>query len=660
MFVIRQKRQLLQTIQRSGGKAVQSTMPIQATKPICQKIAAMGVALVLLLSSSVAYAVGTIQQVRVGQDSQKTRIVFDLKDKTKFQVRMLNNPSRVMVVFNHAQNNISFNDKTFHDSRLYKMLVHEQGEQTRVTMQLHRTLDISSFHLAENAQGFNRLVIDLKDVAEVQKVRAPVAQTNEATLSQKNGLPSGDELQAKSVQQESAKVETPTAELGAAQKATKVVTTEKQPESEQIKPDEESIVEEAAQEAEQPQDAIDKSVDILLATKLPKAVITEQAVKPQEANTEQASAAQSESKEMSAESKQQAESAKAAESKQAPQIVAQQGVMPQPENDANQQNVEATEIAKAEIKDSLQKLVPPLINQEHELVIALDAGHGGKDPGAVNRQTRIMEKDVTLQMAKQLKRQIDAQPNMRAVLIREKDVFIPLYERQKIAKRKGADIFISIHADAFKDERVHGGSVYVLSRRGASSHMARLLAKSENAYLQDVKLSGFDDDVAYALSDLSRRSNIEHSQKLAKSVLAEMDKKMTMHRAQVQSAQFAVLKAIDMPSMLIETAFISNPNEARNLVNPLFQKKMANAIVAGLSRYIEEHRQSPAQTPNTLFVRYKVKSGDNLTMIAKKFNVSVSKIKHHNQIRNANRLYVGKRLRIPVSQDLLAKIDQIS
>lgn len=602
MFVIRQ-RQLLQTGHKSGGKAVQLSMMIIKNKSIGRYLTAL--ALGLFLSSSLAYAAGTIHQVRVGQDTQKTRIVFDLKEKTNFQVRMLNNPSRVMVVFNRANNNISFHDKTFNDSRLYKMQVRDKGEQTRVTMQLHKTLDISSFHLGENAKGFNRLVIDLKDAVQATEVVKRKTLEQARTALEKSP--------AKQVAQKKTIVPKKTAEKK--QEITSTATPQKQPQVER---------------AHKPKDKIDKSVDILLGTKLEKST--------KETAAEQAN-------QSSAVMKDKTEAVQRQQTDTGVETKVEQG---------------ANEAAKQALKASVQKIIKPPVGSDQALVIALDAGHGGKDPGAVNRQTRIMEKDVTLKMAKQLQRQINAQPNMRAVLIRENDVFIPLYERQKIAKRKGADIFISIHADAFKDESVHGGSVYVLSRRGASSHMARLLAKSENAYLQDVKLSGFDDDVAYALSDLSRRSNIDHSQKLAKSVLLEMDKKMTMHRSQVQSAQFAVLKAIDMPSMLIETAFISNPNEARNLVNPLFQKKMANAIVSGLSRYIAEHRQAPAQTPNTLFVRYKVKTGDNLTLIAKKFNVTVAKIKHHNRIRNANRLYVGKRLRIPVSQDLLAKIDQIS
>ncbi|BBP45671.1 N-acetylmuramoyl-L-alanine amidase [Thiosulfatimonas sediminis] len=588
-----------------------ASLPASFYRDVIKLFFLVGLSWGLLLNSALAFATGSIQQVRVGQDAQKTRIVFDLKAKTKFQVRMLNNPSRVVVVFNNVANNISFTDKVFSDARLYKMLVAEQGKQTQVTLQLHKTLDVSSFHLAENAKGFNRLVIDLKEVetqpiektfviANAPKKSTHVEQPN--PIVQKNVQTAAAEPSSESVQ----------AKQGVSNESSVSLVNKTEPSPEMIaKPD------------DSPQGSIEQSIDILLSA-------TQQAAQPENALET------------------------SAEKPVAPLVQSEPVVSEKTSEDVSLIS------ANQDIKASVEQIVRQQVDTNQKLVVALDAGHGGKDPGAINRQTRLMEKEATLQMAKELKRLIDAQPNMRAVLIRDRDVFIPLGERQKIAKQKGADVFISIHADAFDDPTVQGGSVYVLSRQGASSHMAKLLAKSENAYLQDVSLKGLDDDVAYALSDLSRRFNIEHSQKLANSVLEEMGKRVTMHRPQVQSAQFAVLKAIDIPSMLIETAFISNPNEARNLMNPLFQKQMANAIVAGLSRYVKNYRQVPIQGTNTLFVRYEVRKGDNLTMIAKKFNVSIAKIKYHNQIQNSNRLQLGKRLRIPVTPDLLARIDQIS
>ena len=293
-----------------------------------------------------------------------------------------------------------------------------------------------------------------------------------------------------------------------------------------------------------------------------------------------------------------------------------------------------------------------IFSQPKMLVIAIDAGHGGKDVGAIGHNN-VQEKVATLNMAKELKRLIDLQPGMRAVLTRDKDVFIPLGERVKIAKKQDADMFISIHADAFHDHSVRGGSVYILSKGGASSVMARLLAKSENASLQDIQLKGRDDDVAFALSDLTREANIRASRKLAHTVLNEMQKKVKMHKHSVQSAKFAVLKSIDMPSLLIETAFISNPHEARNLMSKTFQTKMASAITSGLTKFVDKNAQKP-RWGESLYVHYKVQKGDTLSQIAANYQVSTQVLKKINNIKNANELYVGKKVKIPLSDKIVA------
>ncbi|MGM0540875.1 MAG: N-acetylmuramoyl-L-alanine amidase [Pseudomonadota bacterium] len=293
-----------------------------------------------------------------------------------------------------------------------------------------------------------------------------------------------------------------------------------------------------------------------------------------------------------------------------------------------------------------------VFSQPKTLVIAIDAGHGGKDVGAVGHND-VLEKVATLSMAKELKRLIDLQPGMRAILTRDKDVFIPLGERVKIAKKQNADMFVSIHADAFHDNSVRGGSVYILSRGGASSVMARLLAKSENASLLDVQLKGRDDDVAFALSDLTREANVRASRKLAHTVLNEMQKKVKMHKHSVQSAKFAVLKSIDMPSLLIETAFISNPHEARNLMNKTFQTKMASAIASGLTKFVAQNAQKP-RWGESLYVHYKVQKGDTLSQIAANYDVSTQSLKKINNIKNANALYVGKKVKILLSEKIVA------
>lgn len=332
-------------------------------------------------------------------------------------------------------------------------------------------------------------------------------------------------------------------------------------------------------------------------------------------------------------------------------LKAQQNKKPEPLIKlAKSPNVKA--LPKSKATDSLLNQESAVFKKPAKFVIAIDPGHGGKDTGAIGHN-KVYEKFATLNMAKELKRIIDRQPGMKAVLTRNKDVFIPLSERVKIAKKKQADLFISIHADAFHDDSVRGGSVYILSERGASSTMARLLAKSENAALQDVSLKGMDDDVAFALSDLSREANVKASRQLASIVLGEMHKKVKMHKHSVQSAGFAVLKSIDMPSLLIETAFISNPHEARNLMSRKFQRKMASAIVDGLNKYVEQTAPKD-RWGETLYVQYKVQYGDTLSQIAAQYEVSTKTLKKVNNIRNANQLYVGKKLKIPVSGKLVA------
>ena len=311
-----------------------------------------------------------------------------------------------------------------------------------------------------------------------------------------------------------------------------------------------------------------------------------------------------------------------------------------------------TEVHANPVTQSILNQDSAVLIDQGLFVVAIDPGHGGKDVGAVGHGN-IYEKNVTLQISKELKRLIDQQPGMRAVLTRDRDVFIPLHERVAIAKNSRADIFISVHADAFHDQSVQGGSLYVLSNGGASSVMARMLAKSENASLQNRQLTGLDSDVAFALSDMSRGANIRASKKLGESVLQEMKKSVKMHKHTVQSANFAVLKSIDMPSLLVETAFISNPSEATKLINKEFQVSMASSIVRGLQRFVGNNGQKP-RWGETLYVQYKVQPGDTLSQIADNYQVTIHTLKKLNGIENPNQLYVGKQLRIPLSEQVVA------
>ncbi|MSQ60019.1 MAG: N-acetylmuramoyl-L-alanine amidase [Betaproteobacteria bacterium] len=220
------------------------------------------------------------------------------------------------------------------------------------------------------------------------------------------------------------------------------------------------------------------------------------------------------------------------------------------------------------------------------VTIAIDAGHGGEDPGAKG-QLGTYEKDVTLAIARQLKTKIDEQPNMRAVLIRDDDYFIALGERVHRARRLRADLFVSVHADAFVKPHARGSSVFALSEKGATSAAARWLAKREN---QADLIGGIDLDVADArvkqvLFDLSQTATLNDSLKLARAVLHELGGVNTLHKQHVEQAGFAVLKAPDIPSILVETAFITNPREERRLRTQSYQIQMAAAIMEGIKRF---------------------------------------------------------------------------
>lgn len=228
------------------------------------------------------------------------------------------------------------------------------------------------------------------------------------------------------------------------------------------------------------------------------------------------------------------------------------------------------------------------------VTITLDPGHGGEDPGAVGKGGSY-EKNVTLEVAKRLKARIDAEPNMRAVLTRDSDFFVPLQMRVQKARRVQSDLFLSIHADAWIKPDARGSSVFVLSERGASSTQARLLAQRENEadLVGGVNLGAKDLFLARTLLDLSQTATINDSLKLGKYLLGELGAVNTLHKNHVEQASFAVLKAPDIPSALIETAFISNPEEERRLNDDAYQEKLAEAIVRGIRQYFIKHPPGP-------------------------------------------------------------------
>ncbi len=227
---------------------------------------------------------------------------------------------------------------------------------------------------------------------------------------------------------------------------------------------------------------------------------------------------------------------------------------------------------------------------ERLVIVAIDAGHGGEDPGARGRYgTR--EKDVTLAIARRLKARIDEEPDMRAVMVRDGDYYIALGERVAKSRRVHADLLVSIHADAWVRPDARGSSVYALSERGATSAAARLLAKRENEsdLIGGVNFGVKDPVLARTLLDLSLTATINDSLKLGKAVLTELGDINALHKASVEQAGFAVLKAPDVPSILVETAFISNPEEEKRLKDAAYQDKMASAILGGIKRYLAQN-----------------------------------------------------------------------
>ena len=279
-----------------------------------------------------------------------------------------------------------------------------------------------------------------------------------------------------------------------------------------------------------------------------------------------------------------------------------------------------------------------------DIIIAIDPGHGGEDPGAIGRR-RTKEKDVVLAIARRLKSRIDREPGMRAVLTRDGDYFVKLRRRMEIARRHGADLFVSLHADAFSDPRVHGSSVYILSRNGASSEAARWLAEQENAsdLIGGVSLDDKDELLASVLLDLSQTATISASTEVARSVLRELRSVGKTHKRNVERAGFMVLKSPDIPSILVEAEFISNPKVERRLKSSRHQNALADAVVRGVREYFK--RNAP---PNTLFAKreHVITRGDTLSAIAVRYGTSVTALRSANKL-NGSVIREGQVLTIP-------------
>ncbi|HET9483526.1 MAG TPA: N-acetylmuramoyl-L-alanine amidase [Xanthomonadales bacterium] len=307
----------------------------------------------------------------------------------------------------------------------------------------------------------------------------------------------------------------------------------------------------------------------------------------------------------------------------------------------------------AAAKPAVVKSAPAAVQPAsmRDLVIAIDAGHGGEDPGALGGMgTR--EKDVTLAIAKALAAQVDAEPGMKALLVREGDYYIPHKKRYEKARAQKADLFVSIHADAFTKRSAAGSSVYMLSQRGATSEAARFLAQKENQsdLVGGVSLDDKDGTLAAVLLDLSQGATLASSDAVASHVLSSLKRLGRVHSRQVQRANFIVLRAPDVPSILVETGFISNPGEEKLLRDPAHRQRLAAAVLDGVRSYfhatpppgtwIASNRRAPRE--------HVVARGESLSLIAQRHGTTVAKLRNENKLRS-DMVQVGAVLRIPTS-----------
>jgi len=358
-------------------------------------------------------------------------------------------------------------------------------------------------------------------------------------------------------------------------------------------------------------------------------------------------------------------SAKDTNSESRLQVEPESAPKPEPKKQLQQQQIELNQIAPP-IKPASQP--GSSSQQDNKLIVAIDAGHGGEDPGALGHRGSL-EKKLTLSIAKRLKKKIDKDPDMQAVLIRTGDYYIKLHQRRQMARNQDADIFVSIHADAFTRKSARGFSVFALSQSGATSAMARALAAKENASdrIGGVSLADKDAVLAQVLVDLSMTNTISESVNLGGRVLKELGKLGKLHSKRVEQAGFAVLKSPDMPSILVETGFITNPEEERLLRSSKYQKKVANAIYKAIDEYYE---QTPYVTnqrfakasytpPNTASGKkssksneapryHVVKRGDSLSKISARYNVTIKALKRLNKTRK-NTVYIGQKIKLPAN-----------
>ncbi len=299
-------------------------------------------------------------------------------------------------------------------------------------------------------------------------------------------------------------------------------------------------------------------------------------------------------------------------------------------------------------------IVKKVPSGSRDLIIAIDPGHGGKDPGARGRGG-LLEKKAVLDIGKRLARLIDDEPGMRAHMTRSDDRFLKLQQRINSAQKAGADLFVSIHADSFSDRRVRGSTIYVLSDKGATDEAAKLLADRENSadLIGGVDIKDKDDMLASVLVDLSQNASLEASMEVGDLFVGEMSRVGKVRKSRVQQAGFRVLKAPDIPSILVETAFISNAQDESNLKSVQYQQRLARAMHHGIKAYFYTNppqgtKVAQLSRSQRLARQHVIRNGDTLSGIAQRYNVSVARIRSANSL-NTNSIRIGQVLRIPAA-----------
>ncbi|WP_243647315.1 N-acetylmuramoyl-L-alanine amidase [Aestuariirhabdus litorea] len=302
---------------------------------------------------------------------------------------------------------------------------------------------------------------------------------------------------------------------------------------------------------------------------------------------------------------------------------------------------------------TVEEVVAPGASRSADVIIAIDAGHGGEDPGAIGYRG-LKEKEVVLKIARELAKLLEAEPGFKPVLVRTGDYYVGLRKRTQRAREANADLLVSIHADAFKDRKANGASVFAISQRGATSETARWLASSENSSdliggVGGVSLDDKDSVLAGVLLDLSMTASLSASLDAGSEVLKEVGQVNRLHKRRVEQAAFVVLKSPDIPSILVETGFITNPTDGKNLASDAHQKRLARSIFNGVKRYFT--RTPP---PGTYLAGHKrgnqqhhvIARGDTLSSIASRYRVSVASLRQHNKL-DADLLRIGQVIQIP-------------